>query len=172
MKNKRNRIQLGRRAALGAVAVFLLGFALNSAKAQSAPPAAAGPPLTATGTSTIDMTSTLLHIAGGNAYFSFTAVLEDFGDLTGTAMDSGYFVAHSDGSITFEGTEVGTGTFLGIAGGWTGQFWGRISPGGEATGGESYNGTGGLTGLHLTGCPGVSPGPDSYCFDYHFDNRK
>jgi hypothetical protein len=172
MRNRLHHIQLGRRAALGAVAVCLLGFALNLAKAQSAPPAAAGPTQTATGTSTFEETDTLLHIADGNAYFAFTAVLELVGDLTGTAMDSGHFVAHSDGSITFEGTEVGTGTFLGIAGGWSGNFWGRISPSGEVSGGNSYSGTGGLTGLHLTGCLGVSPGPNTYCFGYHFDSRK
>jgi hypothetical protein len=171
MKNTWHCIHLGRRAALSAVVLFLLTFAPSLLQAQSAP-AAAGPPPTATGASIVDMTPILLHVADGNAYFSFTAVLAYSGDLAGTAMDSGYFVAHSDGSITFEGTEVGIGTFLGIPGGWSGQFWGRISPSGDASGGESYSGTGGLTGLHLTGCPGVSPGPDTYCFEYRFDHRK
>ena len=129
--------------------------------------AAADPSGTATGTSTALITPTTCHTADGNTLCDFVATVTYAGDLTGAANDTGRFVAHSDGSIDFNGKEVGTGTFLGTAGGWTGNFWGHIDPSGTTTGGEAYKGTNGLTDLHLEQCHGESPSPATYCFRFH-----
>jgi hypothetical protein len=141
------------------IAAVVVGFASA---------AAADAPATATGTQQANITTTTCHSGDGNTYCDFVATIPYAGDLAGTGSDSGHSVFHSDGSITFEGKEVGTGTFLGTAGGWTGNFWGRVDPSGAATGGSSYTGTDGLTGLHLHSCPNVSPAPPTYCFTYHY----
>jgi hypothetical protein len=146
----------------GVIVISIVMIGLTSA-------AAADPPATATGTQAPNITLTTCHNADGNTYCNFVATVIYAGDLAGTGSDNGHSVFHSDGSITFEGKEVGTGTFFGTAGGWTGNFWGSVDPSGAATGGSSYTGTDGLTGLHLHSCPNAPAAPPTtYCFIYHW----
>jgi hypothetical protein len=95
-----------------------------------AAPASAGPPLTGSGTGTIDsLEITPVRDAGGNVIQERTITGTISGTLEGTYVEEVRGVIHRAGHVTFQGTMQFTGTVEGCG---TGTFTARLSGRGQA----------------------------------------